>query len=146
MYAWSGNIRELESVIHFALLVSGEGTIRPEHLKVTGGWGIIERHKRIAGCAPQLGFDGECSAINESPLVVIAAQLRRLFVQGGEDAHFHALENLVVTEAFGHANHNQVHAAMLLGISRNVMRTLLKRHGLLGDVNAVALTAEPFSA
>ncbi|MOA24926.1 Nitric oxide reductase transcription regulator NorR1 [compost metagenome] len=33
-YSWPGNTRELESVIHFALLVSGE-VIEPEHLELT---------------------------------------------------------------------------------------------------------------
>jgi transcriptional regulator with AAA-type ATPase domain len=39
----------------------------------------------------------------------------------------------VVHEAFEFVRFNQVHGSALLGISRNVMRTLLKRHGLLSD-------------
>jgi transcriptional regulator with AAA-type ATPase domain len=61
--------------------------------------------------------------------------LRRLFASGGASAHFDNLEQLIVTEAFAHVNHNQVHGAALLGISRNVMRTLLKRHGFLADTS-----------
>ena len=41
-------------------------------------------------------------------------------------------ERLIVDEAFRFSEHNQVHTANLLGISRNVVRTLLKRHGYLG--------------
>ncbi|UVE17995.1 sigma 54-interacting transcriptional regulator [Pseudomonas sp. LS44] len=33
-YAWPGNTRELENVIHFALLVSGGAEIHPEHLNL----------------------------------------------------------------------------------------------------------------
>src|SRR6218665_3798502 len=36
-YGWPGNIRELENVIHFALLVASDHEIRPEHLKLSGG-------------------------------------------------------------------------------------------------------------
>ncbi len=66
-------------------------------------------------------------------MAAIAQQLRRLFKQGGKDAYFDQLESLIVIEAFTHSHHNQVHTAALLGISRNVMRTLLKRHGFLRD-------------
>ena len=41
------------------------------------------------------------------------------------------VEGLLVAEAFRIAGGNQVHTALLLGISRNVVRTLLKKHGLL---------------
>jgi DNA-binding protein Fis len=64
---------------------------------------------------------------------IIAQQLRRLFAEYANEPHFDQLENLIVNEAYAHVKSNQVHGAALLGISRNVMRTLLKRHGLLAD-------------
>jgi len=66
-------------------------------------------------------------------MTAIAKQLRRLFTEQGDSDHFDKLESLIVHEAFAHVRSNQVHGAALLGISRNVMRTLLKRHGLLSD-------------
>jgi transcriptional regulator with AAA-type ATPase domain len=36
-YAWPGNTRELENVIHFALLLAGHSAIGPEHLLFRGG-------------------------------------------------------------------------------------------------------------
>ncbi len=133
-YAWPGNIRELENVIHFALLVSGEDTIKAEHLKVTGGWENLLAHRQAGWGEGTARVSAPATAnLNESPLDVIAVQLRRLFKQGGDDAYFDNLESLIVHEAFDFSNHNQVHTAALLGISRNVMRTLLKRHGLLRD-------------
>ncbi|ACE84255.1 sigma-54 interaction domain-containing protein [Cellvibrio japonicus] len=134
-YAWPGNIRELENVIHFALLVSGEDVIKPEHLKVTGGWEHLDGRRPSSwnDHVPGSVSNGIGVSLNESPLDIIATQLRRLFKQGGDDAYFDCLESLIVHEAFGYSSHNQVHTAALLGISRNVMRTLLKRHGLLRD-------------
>ncbi len=132
-HAWPGNIRELENVIHFALLISSDDDIKPEHLKVSGGWG-----------AAALGEVGRAAAVNVpavapdnmAPLQVIAAQLRRSFAQPGA-ALFDDLERLIVTEAYRHCGSNQVQSAALLGVTRNVLRTLLKRHGLLED-SAVA--------
>lgn len=133
-YAWPGNIRELENVIHFALLVSGEDTINAEHLKVTGGWDELLGNRQGSWSAQHQNTGASVShSAKENPLDVIASQLRRLFKQGGDEVYFDNLESLIVHEAFNFSNHNQVHTAALLGISRNVMRTLLKRHGLLRD-------------
>lgn len=136
-YAWPGNIRELENVIHFALLVSGEDTIEPEHVKVTGGWeNILQRNK---GNYESTDFPDN----NTHPLDAIAYQLRKLFSASSDDSYFDQLESLIVHEAFSHSHQNQVHTAALLGISRNVMRTLLKRHGLLRDTTYDATREKP---
>lgn len=120
-YQWPGNIRELENVVHFALLVAAEREIRPEHLKITGGW---------TG-KPIVAGNTSPESSNAEPLHRIAEELRKLFT-GAPGAHFDDLEKLIVDEAFRFSDHNQVHTANLLGISRNVVRTLLKRHGYLG--------------
>lgn len=135
-YSWPGNIRELENVVHFALLVAGTDVIDASHLKVTGGWstGVEPSHRQVT---PEQHFSqashthSQASTSSDEPMVIIAQQLRRLFVKYGDDAHFEKLEKLVVTEAFAYVKSNQVHGAALLGISRNVMRTLLKRYGFL---------------
>ena len=67
-----------------------------------------------------------------APLQVIAAQLRRSFAKPGASL-YDELERLIVTEAYRHCGNNQVQSAVLLGVTRNVLRTLLKRHGLLED-------------
>jgi DNA-binding NtrC family response regulator len=129
-HTWPGNIRELENVIHFALLMSGGEEILPEHLKVSGGWGAtsqgVNEWTAANGSAP---IAAQAPA---SPLEAIAAQLRRSFEDPGESL-FDDLERLIVVEAYQHCGNNQVQSAALLGISRNVLRTLLKRHGLLQD-------------
>jgi DNA-binding NtrC family response regulator len=119
-YQWPGNIRELENVVHFALLVAAEREIRREHLKITGGW-----TGRLLASA---GRPGESST--PEPLQRIAEELRKLFA-AQQDVHFDELEKLIIDEAFHFSGGNQVHTANLLGISRNVVRTLLKRHGYL---------------
>jgi DNA-binding NtrC family response regulator len=121
-YDWPGNIRELENVVHFALLVSGDPELRPEHLKITGGWN--------GGGAPH-PHDTAKPNPDGGAQAVLTQGLHRLFA-GPAGSHLETIERLVVSEAFRLSGGNQVHTANLLGISRNVVRTLLKRHGFLG--------------
>lgn len=171
-YSWPGNIRELENVVHFALLVASGEKIESSHLKVTGGWNTGNNFQQVpqpvhapqfvqpfAQHLPQSAHNtGSYNAANANgtgtngfnangfgnhptnaqggsdgndPMTAIAKQLRRIFNEQGNGNHFDSLERLIVHEAFAHVRSNQVHASALLGISRNVMRTLLKRHGLL---------------
>ncbi|MCR6654102.1 MAG: sigma-54 dependent transcriptional regulator [Cellvibrionaceae bacterium] len=136
-YGWPGNIRELENVVHFALLVAKSGYIEPSDLRVTGGWDLSDstaEHSPPAGVPTShnsAAYDG-----GEDGLGVISRQLQRLFQAPGNRPLFQELEELVVREAFTFCRNNQVHTAALLGISRNVMRTLLKRYGYLPDSNA----------
>ncbi|WP_439640380.1 sigma-54 interaction domain-containing protein [Nevskia sp.] len=116
-YVWPGNIREVENVIHFALLVADKGEVRPEHLKLNS----------VAASSPH----GSPSA-RLSPREQFAEATRALLSESGDNL-FNELERIIVDEAFRHSRYNQVRSAQALGISRNVMRTLLKKHGHLGD-------------
>ncbi|WP_275629387.1 sigma-54 dependent transcriptional regulator [Pseudomonas sp. 273] len=114
-YAWPGNIRELENVVHLALLVAGDKVVRPEHLKFSAGLGSLRNASNHSAGLPQ---------------DIIREQLQRLFEVPGESL-LHDLEDLIVRESFAHCGFNQLRTAALLGISRNAMRTLLVNHGLL---------------
>ncbi|TDU31701.1 regulatory Fis family protein [Panacagrimonas perspica] len=121
-HPWPGNIRELENVIHFALLVASGHEIKPEHLKLTGAPGV-------AAAASDGG------ARDGAPKERIAQALQKLLESPGDNL-FNDLEKLIVEQAYLHSRYNQVRTAALLGISRNVLRTLLKKHGYLGDTGA----------
>jgi len=114
-YPWPGNIRELENVVHLALLVAGDKILRPEHLKFSAG----------LSPAPTTG-----ERLPRLPQEVIREQLHRLFDVPGESLLFD-LEDLIVRESFAHCSFNQLRTAELLGITRNAMRTLLVNHGML---------------
>ncbi len=116
-YSWPGNIREVENVIHFALLVARENEVRPEHLKLNGVSGAVAQN---------------AGASRLTPVEQITAALQTLLDEPGDNL-FNELEKLIVDEAFRRSRYNQVRAASALGISRNVLRTLLKKHGYLGD-------------
>jgi len=125
-YEWPGNIRELENVIHFALLVAGNAVIGPEHLKITGGWQTGVASRTVFPAVEQ----GQGAAAPAEPLQAIRSDLAELF-NGPSADHFSNLEELIVRSAFEHARFNQVHTAQLLGISRNIVRTLLKKYALI---------------
>jgi DNA-binding NtrC family response regulator len=112
-YAWPGNIRELENVVHSALLTSREGVIRAGNL----------RFSTAVQSPSQAAKSGD-------PLEIIGAQLDRLFASTS-DGIFERLEALIVRRAYARTHENQVQTARLLGLSRNVLRTQLKRLGLI---------------
>lgn len=116
-YSWPGNIRELENVIHYAMIVCRNGVIQPPDL-------------RLHGRAPLLG--GSRGSAEESETAQLEAALQRLFANPGPDL-FGQVEKVLVTQAFAHCHGNQVHTARLLGISRNILRAQLKRFGLLAS-------------
>ena len=131
-YSWPGNIRELEGVIHFAILVNRDGVIHANHLRLPAS---IHRPGGTASTS--------------TPLDAIRAQLERLFESPPAEM-YQTLEALIVKRAFGYCGGNQVHTAKLLGVSRSVVRTLLKRFDLLSnegveeyeDIDAVGGAAE----
>jgi sigma-54-specific transcriptional regulator len=114
-YSWPGNIRELENIIHFALLIAAEDVIGPKHLRFSS-------LARSSVGAEQ----GGASALER-----IAVQLDDLFSAPPAQLS-QTLESLIVRRAFAYCRGNQVQTARLLGISRNILRTQLKRFGLIG--------------
>jgi sigma-54-specific transcriptional regulator len=59
-------------------------------------------------------------------------------IEAGEPALFDSVEESLIRTAFAWCHQNQVQTAKTLGISRNILRTLLKRVGLIGLEQGVA--------
>jgi sigma-54-specific transcriptional regulator len=161
-YNWPGNIRELENVIHFALIVCRGHVIQPEDIRLvplsapgaavqgadpsvlgTAAGGLGLPWESVAAGEPALtpgspaATGGPASGVTQVPdgaaaWAQLEAALNALLAQG-EEALYDRIESAVVTLGFAHAGQNQVKAAKVLGITRNMVRTQLKRHGLLLD-------------
>jgi sigma-54-specific transcriptional regulator len=119
-YQWPGNIRELENVIHFALIVCRGDVIEAEDLKLTG---ISHRVQSYASDAAPLSGEG---------LPQQLAGLISRMIDADHPDLFDSVEEVLVRTAFNACHRNQVHTARVLGISRNILRTQLKRFGLIG--------------
>jgi DNA-binding NtrC family response regulator len=117
-YPWPGNVRELENVVRFAVLTAARRELSAADLRLEDG--------RMAASAMAPGPDPEVSETADGLARLLALRLRN------PGTHLYdEVEGLLVAEAFRTTGGNQVHTALLLGISRNVVRTLLKKHGLL---------------
>jgi sigma-54-specific transcriptional regulator len=159
LYSWPGNIRELENVIHYALIVCAGHEIQPSDLKLVP---LLPPNDRRAApdAATTAGDDRAPDAAPDSgtpsqavPAADARSRLPGVFEgvlrEGGDDL-FDTVERALVHAAFEHAHRNQVRTAKALGVTRNMVRTLLKRHGLLAagasEPDADGDAAEPDDA
>jgi sigma-54-specific transcriptional regulator len=118
---WPGNIRELENVIHYGLIMSVSGVLEAQDLRLP----------KVA--SEQIGLKGgdDDSVVATGDVIdAVGAELRRL-LQSDREAIHHSVERLLLVTAFEHCDRNQVRTAKRLGLSRNIVRAQLKRHGLL---------------
>jgi sigma-54-specific transcriptional regulator len=120
-YDWPGNIRELENIVHVALIMSSGGVIDVPDLRLP----------RAAG-----GHDFTNSTDGRDDATAGLRQaLRQLLDSDRRDA-YDVVERLLVETAFECCGGNQVRTAKRLGLSRNVLRAQLKRFGLLAAEEA----------
>lgn len=114
-YAWPGNIRELENVIHHTLLICRNNLIRVQDLHLSN-----------------LRIDRQDSTANKdlSADALLQQAFQKLFEEEGGELH-EKVEEALLRSAYRFCHYNQVHTAKLLGLSRNITRTLLIKVGEL---------------
>ena len=112
-HGWPGNIRELENVIHSAVLVGQGELVRAEDLPL----GPPSRAAHTP--APP------------DPLQALESALVALYERGLPELHARVQEAIMRT-AYEHCDRNQLQTARLLGISRNIVRARLVEMGALG--------------
>jgi DNA-binding NtrC family response regulator len=109
-HAWPGNVRELENTIKQALMTCRGYLITVEDLR------LGERSVPRTPQAPQ-----------RDPLDEGLEQM--LLTHAGQA--YHRVEDRLIRKALELTKHNQVRAAHLLGITRNILRHRMKQFGLL---------------
>jgi sigma-54-specific transcriptional regulator len=111
-HSWPGNTRELENVIHHALLVCRENVVRPEDL-------------RLSSLGLRVHTNGP-----EKPFKALHDALLAIFEDGRPDLYAE-IETAITRTAYEFCHRNQVQTARLLGVSRNIVRAKLMQCGEL---------------
>ncbi|MDZ3991176.1 sigma-54 dependent transcriptional regulator [Pseudomonas sp. Teo4] len=113
-YAWPGNIRELENVIHHSLLTCDDGLIQAQDLRLSN----LRRERQDEAPTHNAGQD------------LLQQAFSQLYEEQPEGL-YEQVENALLRSAYQFCHYNQVHTAQLLGLSRNIVRTRLIAMGEL---------------
>lgn len=122
LYQWPGNIRELENVIHFALIICQNDEILPGDLRLPN---MGEQLTKLSAGTTDHSAQASVTAS-------LGIHFGR-FLEAGVPNLLEEIERAIFTTAFEYCRENQVRTAKELGISRNVLRSQLKRFGLIGE-------------
>jgi sigma-54-specific transcriptional regulator len=135
---WPGNIRELENVIQRSLLSSAAGRVDAEHVRLLPA-ATPAPVSAPGALRPTVPFSeppvvGARPAANANHIDEARAALERalrVLLESGQPNLLEEIDAVVFRAAYDVAQENQVRTARLLGISRNIVRSRLMRHGLI---------------
>jgi transcriptional regulator with PAS, ATPase and Fis domain len=119
-YNWPGNVRQLENSLRRAVLMCKGDVLLPEHVVLESG------HDSASALA-----------IGEEAMTELRQRVDDLVGEilhtVGKRAHASVIdlvERSLIARALQQTGHNQVHAARMLGISRNTLRHRIKKYDL----------------
>ncbi len=119
MYQWPGNIRELQSVIREALILSTGPALLPEFFP-------MEFH---ADAGSEADHPAELGPVSQDAWRELATFIEHALAECSQDVYREALQRfdrLIVTQAMKQAQGLQTRASELLGLSRPTLRAKLR--------------------
>ena len=116
-YDWPGNVRELDNVIHRAVLLTAGASIGISDLSIDPPANALHAKESAR----------DASRSMEDTLRSLADR----WIGDGEPELLQRATTVVVQAGFDAADGNQVRAAELLGVSRNILRTQLSHLGVI---------------
>ena len=124
LYNWPGNVRQLENCLRRAVLMTKSDVLLPEHLHFES-----DAEGGAASSAP--GVDPLAEV--KQRLAELVPELLRLSGPNVRANMIELVEEALIDRALRQCEFNQVHAARLLGISRNTLRHRMQKYGLHGE-------------
>ncbi len=125
-YAWPGNVRELENAVKRAMVIVKGNTLLPEDF-------LLEGTEAQMDSAEHLRLEERIERGMEPVFKELLELSRR---SPGSDL-MSELEKILIKRALRETRGNQVQAAILLGISRNTLRSKIERYRIKKDVAIV---------
>jgi nitrogen regulation protein NR(I) len=125
-YHWPGNVRELENTVKRALVMAKGHTLLAEDF-------LLEGVDTEMGPAEHLDLEERLQKLMEPVFKELLELSRR---NPGADL-MSELEKILIKRALQETKGNQVQAAILLGISRNTLRSKIERYRIRKDVAIV---------
>ncbi len=117
---WPGNVRELENCLRRAVLTCKGDLLTPEHVHFAA---------EQTGAPDSPGSGPRERTLRER----IEALVPEILHMSGHRAHANLIElveRALIARALEECGHNQVHTAKMLGVSRNTLRSRIKKYGL----------------
>ncbi len=121
-YSWPGNVRELENTIQTAIIMSKKDILLLEDFPLFSGKPILSTNSDSIN-----DYEREFRNILES----ILEDSAHIFSNNLYKAIMSTLEKNLIKEVLWKVGKNQTKAAKILGISRNTLRTRMKRYFLI---------------
>ncbi|MCB6185041.1 sigma-54 dependent transcriptional regulator [Leeia sp. TBRC 13508] len=125
-HSWPGNIRELENIIHHALLVSKTGTIQADDLHIV---------RRIKSPAANANVQEQRYAVipeQKDPYERLSLALKDIF-EDPSPLLYEKIDHVFVKVAYDYCHRNQLQTSRLLDLSRNIVRAKLIKYGELKE-------------
>jgi DNA-binding NtrC family response regulator len=123
-YSWPGNVRELENAVKRAMVIAKGNTLLPEDFP-------FEETRPDGGSATDTGdFEKRLEILMEPVFKVLAERSK----ESSEADLMSSLEKILLKRALQETRGNQVQAALLLGMSRNTLRSKIERYRIRKEV------------
>ena len=125
-YRWPGNVRELENAVKRGLVIAKGHALLPEDF-------ILEEGEAEFDAKDQIDFEKRLELLMEPVFKELADHSRG----GPESDLMSAVEKILIKRALQETKGNQVQAAILLGMSRNTLRSKIERYKIRKDIAIV---------